>query len=301
MDLGLKDRVAIVTGGNRGIGYAISAELLKEGAHVVVASLDPARNAQATDKLKGQSNGRVIGVPTDLSDPAAVESLFRKTLAEFGRLDILVNNATNVTPGSFFAMTEENWDQAFDNKLRGTVRCIRHAVPPMRERKWGRIINVSGGAAWTPQLGAIATGVNNAAVQNLTVALANELGKDGILVNAIVPTAVRTDRHDKNIRDTMAQTGQSEAEVLKPRVAKIPVGRMGRGGNRQCRGISGIRARELRQRQRLGRRWRNIRPALAGALVGESCARKADAQTADDSPCRPRRAADDVARSAGGS
>ncbi len=169
MDLGLKDRVAIVTGGNRGIGYAISAELLKEGAHVVVASLDPARNAQAIDKLKGQSNGRVIGVPTDLNDPAAVESLFKKTLAEFGRLDILVNNATNVSQGSFFAMTEENWDQAFDNKLRGTVRCIRHAVPPMRERKWGRIVNVSGGAAWTPQLGAIATGVNNAAVQNLTV------------------------------------------------------------------------------------------------------------------------------------
>jgi NAD(P)-dependent dehydrogenase (short-subunit alcohol dehydrogenase family) len=226
MDLGLKDRVAIVTGGNRGIGYAISAGLLNEGAHVVVASLDPARNAKAIETLKGQSNGRVLGVPTDLNDVAAVDALFKTTLAEFGRLDILVNNATNISPGSFFTMTEENWDQAFDNKLRGTVRCIRHAVPPMRERKWGRIINVSGGAAWTPQLGAIATGVNNAAVQNLTVALANELGKDGILVNAIVPTAVRTDRHDKNIRDTMAKTGQSEAEVLKPRVAKIPLGRM---------------------------------------------------------------------------
>src|SRR5689334_4127150 len=227
MDLGLKDRVAIVTGGNRGIGYAISAGLLNEGAHVVVASLDAARNATAVETLKAKSNGRVVGAPTDLNNPAAVEALFKTTLKEFGRLVILVNNATNISPGSFFAMTEENWDQAFDNKLRGTVRCIRHAVPPMRERKWGRIINVSGGAAWTPQLGAIATGVNNAAVQNLTVALANELGKDGILVNSIVPTAVRTDRHDKNIRDTMAQTGQSEAEVLKPRVAKIPVGRMG--------------------------------------------------------------------------
>jgi 3-oxoacyl-[acyl-carrier protein] reductase len=225
MDLGLKDRVAIVTGGNRGIGYAVSAALLAEGAHVVVASLDPARNKEAVEKLK--ASGRVIGVPTDLNDVAAVEALFKTTLKEFGRLDILVNNATNISPGSFFTMTEENWDQAFDNKLRGAVRCIRHAVPPMRERKWGRIVNVSGGAAWTPQLGAIATGVNNAAVQNLTVALANELGKDGILVNAIVPTAVRTDRHDKNIRDTMAQTGQSESEVLKPRVAKIPVGRMG--------------------------------------------------------------------------
>lgn len=227
MDLGLKDRVAIVTGGNRGIGYAISAELLKEGAHVVVASLDPARNAEAVGTLKAQSNGRVTGVPTDLNDPAAVESLFEKALAEFGRLDILINNATSIAQGSFFQMTEESWDHAFDSKLRGTVRCIRHAVQPMRERKWGRIVNISGGAAWTPQLGAITTGINNAAVQNLTVALANELAKDGILVNAIVPTAVRTERHDKNIRDAVAKTGQSEAEVLKPRVAKIPLGRMG--------------------------------------------------------------------------
>ena len=227
MDLGLKDRVAIVTGGNRGIGYAISAELLREGAHVVVASLDPKRNADAITKLKSQSNGRVIGIPTDLNDVAAVEHLFKATLAEFGRLVILINNATSISQGSFFAMTEEHWDRAFDNKLRGTVRCIRLAVPPMRERQWGRIVNISGGAAWTPQLGAITTGINNAAVQNLTVALANELAKDGILVNAIVPTAVRTERHDQNIRDAMAKTGQSEAEVLKPRVAKIPLRRMG--------------------------------------------------------------------------
>jgi NAD(P)-dependent dehydrogenase (short-subunit alcohol dehydrogenase family) len=226
MELGLKDRVAIVTGGNRGIGYAVSAELLKEGAHVVVASLDPARNAAAIEKLKSNTNARVIGVPTDLNDAAAVDNLFKKTLSEFGRLDILINNATNVSQGSFFEMNEAAWDHAFDHKLRGTVRCIRHAVPPMRERKWGRIVNLSGGAAWTPQLGAITTGINNAAVQNLTVALANELGKDGILVNAVVPTAVRTDRHDKNIRDAVAKTGQTEAEVLKPRVAKIPLGRM---------------------------------------------------------------------------
>ena len=227
MDLGLRDRVAIVTGGNRGIGYAISAALLAEGAHVVVASLDATRNAQAVAKLQ-HSNARVLGVPTDLNNPAAVERLFQVTLAEFaGRLDILVNNATHIAQGSFFAMDEAAWDHAFDHKLRGTVRCIRHAVPPMRERKWGRIINLSGGASWTPQLGAITTGLNNAAVQNLTVALANELAKDGILVNAIVPTAVRTERHDKNIRDAMAKTGQSEAEVLKSRVAKIPLGRMG--------------------------------------------------------------------------
>jgi 3-oxoacyl-[acyl-carrier protein] reductase len=226
MDLGLKDRVAIVTGGNRGIGFAIAAEFLKEGAHVVVANLDPARNAQAVERLRERANARVIGVPTDLNDAQAVARLFQRTLEDFGRLDILVNNATHVSPGGFFELSEDAWDRAFDHKLRGTIRCIRHAVPPMRERRWGRIVNISGGAAWTPQLGAITTGLNNAAVQNLTVALANELGKDGILVNAVVPTAVRTERHDRSIREAMVKTGQSEAEVLKPRVAKIPLGRM---------------------------------------------------------------------------
>jgi len=106
MNLGLKDRVAIVTGGNRGIGYAISAELLSEGAHNLVASLDPTRNAQAIGKLKARSNGRVLGVPTDLNDPAAVEALFKKTLSEFGRLDILINNATSISQGGFFALDE---------------------------------------------------------------------------------------------------------------------------------------------------------------------------------------------------
>ena len=227
MDLGLTGRVAIVTGGNRGIGRAVSAELLAEGAHVVVASLDPARNAEAVAGLQSQSNGTVIGVPTDLNDADAVKNLFDKTIAEFGRLDILVNNAAMVAQGGFFTMDEKAWDGAFDNKLHGTVRCVRHAVPLMRERKWGRIINIAGGAAWTPQIGAITVGLNNAAVLNLTVALANELGKDGILVNAIVPTAIRTERHDQNIKDAVQKTGKSEDEVLKPRVAKVPLGRMG--------------------------------------------------------------------------
>ena len=227
MDLGLKDRVAIVTGGNRGIGYAVADGLLAEGAHVVVASLDPARNREAADKLKSKSNARVLGVPADLNDPAAVEALFKRTLAEFGRLDILVNNAAHVAPGDFYAMTDERLEAAFEHKLNGTVRCIRHAIAPMRERKWGRIVNLAGGAAWQPQLGSITTGLNNAAVLNLTAALAKEFGKDGILVNAVVPTSIRTERHDRTIKEAVAKTGKSEAEVLKPRVAKIPLGRMG--------------------------------------------------------------------------
>jgi 3-oxoacyl-[acyl-carrier protein] reductase len=227
MDLGLSGRVAVITGGNRGIGRACAAALLAEGAHVVIASLDPAKNAEAAAGLKANANGKVLGVPTDLNDGKAVAQLFERALSEFGRLDILVNNAAHISPGDFFSLSEEKWQHAFDHKLNGTVRCIRHAVPPMRERQWGRIVNVAGGAAWQPQLGAIMVGLNNSAVLNLTVALANELGKHGILVNAIVPTAIRTERHDQNIRDAVQKSGLSEADVLAPRVAKVPLGRMG--------------------------------------------------------------------------
>jgi NAD(P)-dependent dehydrogenase (short-subunit alcohol dehydrogenase family) len=227
MDLGLSGRVAIVTGASRGIGRACAASLAAEGAHVVLASLDPVRNAEACAALKAKANGRLLGIPTDFTKDAAVGALFERTLSEFGRLDILVNNAAYVGSGDFFALDEEKLAEAFEHKLNGTVRCSRHAIPPMRARKWGRIINVAGGAAWRPQLGAITVGLNNAAMLNLTVALANDLGKDGILVNAVVPNSIRTERHDENIRQAMKKTGKSEVEVLAPRTSRIPLARMG--------------------------------------------------------------------------
>jgi len=227
MDLGLSSRVAIVTGASRGIGRACAATLATEGAHVVLASLDPSRNAEACAAAKTQAKGEVLGIPTDFTKDEAVRALFDRTLSKFGRLDILVNNAAFVGSGDFFALDEKKLAETFEHKLNGTVRCSRYAIPPMRARKWGRIINVAGGAAWHPQLGAITVGLNNAAMLNLTVALARDLAKDGILVNAVVPTSIRTERHDENIRQAMQKTGKSEAEVLAPRVSRIPLGRMG--------------------------------------------------------------------------
>ena len=227
MDLGLNGRVAIVTGASRGIGLACAASLAAEGAHVVLSSLDPARNAQACAAAKAQAKGRVFGVPADITKDDAVRALFEQTMKEFGRLDILVNNAAYVGSGDFFALDEKLLAETFEHKLNGTVRCSRYAVPHMRARKWGRIVNVAGGAAWRPQLGAITVGLNNAAMMNLTVALANDLGKDGILVNAVVPTSIRTERHDENIKLAMKKTGKSESEVLSPRTSRIPVCRMG--------------------------------------------------------------------------
>jgi NAD(P)-dependent dehydrogenase (short-subunit alcohol dehydrogenase family) len=227
MDLGLTGRVAIVTGASRGIGLACAASLAAEGAHVVLASLDPARNTEACASIKPKAKGKVLGIATDFTKDDAVRALFERTQSEFGRLDILVNNAAFVGSGDFFALDEKKLTEAFEHKLNGTVRCSRYAVPLMRAHKWGRIVNVAGGAAWAPQLGAITVGLNNAAMLNLTVALAKDLGKDGILVNAIVPNSVRTERHDENIRNAMQKTGKTETEVLAPRISRLAVGRMG--------------------------------------------------------------------------
>jgi NAD(P)-dependent dehydrogenase (short-subunit alcohol dehydrogenase family) len=225
MNLGLTGRVAIVTGASRGIGRACAAELLAEGADVVIASLDPKRNAAACRQLSGKG-GRVLGVPMDIESDDSVHLMVERTLQHFGRLDILVNNAALVSPGDLYTLTDAEWGQSFEKKLNGFARCMRHAIPPMRARKWGRIVNVTGNAGRQPQPNAVATGMNNAAILNLTKAMANDLAKDGILLNAVVPTSTLTERLEEAIRKTAAQTGKSEAEVLQERGAKFPLGRL---------------------------------------------------------------------------
>src|SRR3981081_1669598 len=226
MNLGLTGRVAIVTGASRGIGRACAGELLAEGANVVVASLDPKRNAAACRELSGKP-GRVLGIPIDIESDDSIRLMVERTLAEFGRLDILVNNAALVSPGDLYTLSDEQWGRNFEKKLNGFARCMRHAIPPMRARKWGRIINVTGLAGRQRQPKAVATGMNNAAIMNLTKAMANDLARDGILLNAVVPTATLTERLEEQIRKTAAQSGQAEGDILQERGAKFALGPLG--------------------------------------------------------------------------
>jgi 3-oxoacyl-[acyl-carrier protein] reductase len=225
MILGLAGRVAIVTGTSRGSGYACAAELLAEGAHVVAASKDPARNAETADRLARGAKGRVLPAIVDIESDASVQALVDKTLAEFGRLDILINNAALVSPGDLFTLSDAEWGRIFEKKLNGFARCMKYVIPPMRARKWGRIVNVTGTAGRQPQPGAVATGMNNAAILNLTKAMANDLARDGILLNAVVPPATLTERRRELIRKEAAAKGKSEEETLKEAAKSFPLGR----------------------------------------------------------------------------
>lgn len=228
MDLGLEGRVAIVTGGSRGVGRACAESLLSEGAAVALVSRDAERLEATRATLAAKTGGTVIAVPTELRSDDAVREMVERTLAEFGRIEILVNAAATVTPTAFLEFTEETWMDVFEQKLNGYARCLWHVIPVMREAGRGRIINLSGLAARQPHATTIPVGLNNAAVLNITKALANDLAKDGILVNAVIPHIIDTDRQDETMREWAKITGQTEAEVRAERVAKIPVGRMGR-------------------------------------------------------------------------
>jgi 3-oxoacyl-[acyl-carrier protein] reductase len=228
LDLGLNDRVAIVTGGSRGIGKACAKELLAEGAIAVLVSQSPENNAAAVREFEKTYPGRAIGIPTDVNDDAAIAAMTAQVMKALGRIDILVNSAATVIPEDFFKMDDAHLSSLLDQKFNAAARCIRHVVPHMRQRKWGRIINLSGLAGRQPHFTVVPAALNNAAMLNLTKSLAAELAKDNILINAVVPYIINTERQDETMKEWAEMTGQTEAEVRKQRVSKVPVGRMGR-------------------------------------------------------------------------
>lgn len=228
MDLGLKDKVAVIGGGSRGIGKACAKELLAEGAVVVLVSKNPCVNADAARELSEQHPGRVLGIPADLEDDAAIGAMTRQVIERFGRIDILVNSAAIVIPQDFFKMDDGQLTSLLEQKFNPAARCIRHIAPHMRQRRWGRIINISGLAARQPHFTVVPAALNNSAMLNLTKALAAELAKDNVLINAVVPYIIDTERQDETMREWAQMTGQTEAEVRKQRVSRLPVGRMGR-------------------------------------------------------------------------
>jgi 3-oxoacyl-[acyl-carrier protein] reductase len=228
MDLGLRGKAALVTGGSRGVGRAIAASLLREGARVMVSARDPQRLKAARGALEQETGGEVHACAADLARDAEARALVDATVRAFGRLDILVNNAATVMPADFATLTEARWSEIFEQKLNGYVRCCRHAIPAMKGRGWGRIINLSGLAARETGSQTLPVGVNNVGVLSLTKSLAWALAPDNILVNAVVPYIINTDIQDETMRRFAALTGRPEADIRKERVSELAVGRMGR-------------------------------------------------------------------------
>jgi len=229
MDLGIKDRVAIVTGGSRGIGRETARTLLQAGARVVICARTPATLEETRGELQAKTGGEVVAVTADMAVEADAERLVREATARVGAVDILVNNAGQMYSGRFDALTEAGLRTQLDVKLFGFMRAIRLVIPGMKERRWGRIVNIIGGAGKEPDPYMLGSGIVNSALLNITKSLSTELGADNVLVNAVCPGWVDTGMWRRNAVGLQAELNvATEDEARRLAARKNALGRWGR-------------------------------------------------------------------------
>jgi NAD(P)-dependent dehydrogenase (short-subunit alcohol dehydrogenase family) len=196
----LRDRVAIVTGAGTGLGLAIAHELARAGAHIAVLELDPESGAAAAEALAREHDRRAISIPTDVRDRAGVDAAFDAVAAEFGRLDIAVNNAGISRVGPHTQdVTDEDWQDSIDVMQTGVFYCMRAAGRIMLPQKRGSVVNISSIRGFSPNPGRIAYCAAKGAVIMMTKVAAGEWTPEGVRVNAIAPGVERTPMWDADV------------------------------------------------------------------------------------------------------
>ncbi|MFC0409440.1 SDR family NAD(P)-dependent oxidoreductase [Roseomonas elaeocarpi] len=211
MDLGIKGRVAIVTGGGSGMGLDTARLLLAEGVRVVLSDKEQAGLEKAAATLSGE----VLPVAADLTKPAEVEALIRAAEAGFGPVDILVNAAGITGPtGDFHTLTDEDWMEALNADLMTAVRIVRGVVTGMRDRGWGRIVLFSSEDAMQPYPDELPYCAAKAALQNLTKGLSKAYSRHGVLVNSVAPAFVATPMTDAMMEKRAEKNGTSFDEAV---------------------------------------------------------------------------------------
>lgn len=224
MDLGLAGRVALITGGSKGIGLAVAHALAAEGVQIALCARGKAELDAAAEQIRarGVQARPVVADMTRLGD---IDMFVESARQTFGRIDILVNNAVASSQAGFSALSEEEWRHHIDVKLLGYVRMARAVLPAMREARWGRIVNVAGMTARIVTEYRMTNGVVNAAVTNFAKHLAEQVGKDGITVNAVHPGYTWTPRLEGGLQRWAELDGLSLEDVIALRKREIPIGR----------------------------------------------------------------------------
>ncbi len=209
-------KVAVVTGGARGIGRAIAEVLAQRGASVVIADLQAELAQSAAAEVAAASGQKVVAVAVDVSSFASAQALIEKIMAEFGRVDILVNNAGVTRDKLIMRMDESDWDLVIDINLKGAFNCCKAVVRPMMKQHYGRIVNISSVSGQAGQVGQANYSASKAGLIGLTKALARELASRQVTVNAVAPGFIPT-----------ALTVDLAADLKEAILKATPLGRMG--------------------------------------------------------------------------
>lgn len=227
MDLGLKNKVALVAASSRGLGRAVAAELAAEGADLVLCARGGAALAETAAAIRAASGVRVVEVAADLADPAAVERVVAAALDAFGRVDVLVTNSGGPPAGPFESHSAEAWGAAVRGTLDSVVNLTRLVLPGMRERRWGRIVNVTSIAVKQPVDNLILSNSLRAAVTGFARTLANEVAPFGITVNNVMPGYTRTQRVEELAARNAELRGTTADAEQGAWAAQIPMARLG--------------------------------------------------------------------------
>lgn len=228
MDLGLKGRCALVTGGSAGIGHACALALTQEGVDVAICARDPERLKEAAAAIRQQTDRRVLTVTTDLTMAAQIAELVEHVVGSFGRIDILVNNAGASRFGDPLELDDDAWTSALDLKYMGYVRCARAVAPHMVRQGSGRIINVIGTGGKRAGPMHLPGGAANAALVLFTKGFGLALARHGVLVNAVSPAGVATERLQRLAQAIAEREGLNPEETWRRMGADSALGRLAR-------------------------------------------------------------------------
>ncbi len=226
MDLGLRNKVVFITGGSKGIGHACALEFAREGASVAICARGDAGLKQAVDAIKAETGAAAFSVAGDMMKWEDARRCVDAAASHFGGLDVLVNCAGASPGGLILNLSEEEWALSLQLKFMGYVRCARAALPHLLERGAGRIVNVVGNDGIKPAYWELTASAANAADLATTSALAEQYGPKGILVNAVNPGPVATERWDGLVRAYARDKGMSFDDASRQAIKSMPLGRI---------------------------------------------------------------------------
>jgi NAD(P)-dependent dehydrogenase (short-subunit alcohol dehydrogenase family) len=224
MEITLTGRVAIVTGGSKGIGLAIATRFAASGADVAIIARGREALDQAVNTIRATASGRTCAVSGDVAVTADIRRLYDEAMGAFGKIDIVVNNAGTSRTGAFEEITDQIWREDFDQKLFAAIRLTRLVWPQMKERRWGRVINVLNIGAKAPRAKSAPTSITRAAGMALTKVLAGEGAPHNVLVNALLVGFIEADQHVRAAQSA----GIALKDYMNARTRDIPLGRIGR-------------------------------------------------------------------------
>lgn len=227
MDLGLKERVAIVAASSQGIGLATAEAFAAEGCRVAMCARNPQTLQAAAARIRAEHKVEVHAEVFDVTDAAAVSRFVAAVASRFGGVDICVTNAGGPPAKGFLAASIEDWQRAIDANFLSTVYFAREVIPHMQKNRWGRIVTITSITTKQPVADLVLSNAVRAAVVGLVKSLANEFGKDGILVNNVGPGFTATDRLKQLAKSRASASGKTEQELFDGWAADAAVRRVG--------------------------------------------------------------------------